>query len=67
MVAHRIRDHVCALANTLEVIRLEDENRPSIAKSLKLAKRQLDALARLADVLFDPAGHPGCGEERPVV
>jgi hypothetical protein len=51
-VAHRIRDHVTVLANALEIIRLGHDPAPA----LRMAARQVDALARLADALHDPAG-----------
>jgi hypothetical protein len=49
-VAHAMRDHVTVLANALEVIRLGHDPAPA----LRMAARQLDALARLADALHDP-------------
>lgn len=50
-IAHDIRDRVSALANALEVIR----STPDRAAALRLAARQLDALARLGDAFHDPA------------
>lgn len=53
-LAHAIRDHVTVLANALEVIRLGHDPAPA----LRMAVRQLDALARVADVLLGDDGPP---------
>lgn len=55
--AHQIRDHVTVLANALALIRLGHDPAPA----LRMAARQLDALARLADSLHDPTGC-ACGQ-----
>jgi hypothetical protein len=52
-VAHRIRECASVLFNALEVIRLARGNGAAITEGLRLAARQAEALARLADTLGD--------------
>ena len=59
-VARDIRDRVSVLANALAVVRLGDG--PARDKALRMAERQLDALARLADTLHDPAHVHSAGD-----
>ena len=54
-VAHVIRDRVTALSNILETLRLTAGDNPALAAGLSLAARQVEALARVADAVHDPA------------
>ncbi len=53
-VAHAIREHISALANVLESIRVAVGDRTDLSASLNLATRQIEGLALLADDLHNP-------------
>ena len=55
VVAHDIRDVGTALANALQVVRLVAGDDTRVTQALRLAERQVPALARLADRLEGPA------------